>query len=77
MADSKDILNEARENYLEIKRLLRIFEDLKESFKLQDSGVSQKGQMNFYQRDLLQKQGESEESVGIVDRQNSSRLKLC
>lgn len=59
MEDSKEILNEARENYLEIKRLKRVFEDLKESFNLQDSGVSQKGQMNFYQRDLLQKQGKS------------------
>lgn len=50
-------MEDAKENYLAIKRFKRIFEDLKESFKLQGSSVSKKEGMNFYQKDLLQKQG--------------------
>lgn len=50
-------MQEAKENYLEVKRLRRVYEDLKESFSLEDSSTSQKGKMNFYQKELLQKQG--------------------
>jgi len=50
-------LDDAKENYLEIKRLKRVFLDLQESFSLQKNEGSGKGKMNFYQKDLLQKQG--------------------
>lgn len=52
-------MEEAKENYLEVKRLSRVFEDLKESLKLGGQSGSSEGQMNFYQRELLQKQGKS------------------
>jgi hypothetical protein len=51
-------VQDANVNYLEIKRLKNVFFDLVETFKQEKDNVLGNGEKNFYQKQLLQKQGE-------------------
>ena len=50
-------MQDARANYLEIKRLQKMAVALRESFESNVEGQFDKGEMNFYQKELLEKQG--------------------